>query len=82
MSLLNVKDTIIIGTAQLGSTYGITNTNQEIIISDKIDLLNLCYDHGLKNYDTAYAYKNSHNIIGKWVKNYNVKPFINTKIPE
>jgi len=81
MSSLNVKDTIIIGTAQLGSNYGIANKNQEIITSDKIDLLNLCYDHGLHNYDTAYAYKNSHNIIGKWVKDYKVKPIINTKIP-
>ena len=81
MNLSNIKNTIIIGTAQLGTNYGIANKNKKIITSDKIDLLNLCYDNGLKNYDTAYAYKNSHKIIGKWVKNFNVNPFINTKIP-
>jgi hypothetical protein len=32
MNLSNIKDTIIIGTAQLGSNYGITNKNKKIIL--------------------------------------------------
>lgn len=81
MNLANLKDTIIIGTAQLGSHYGIANKKNKIIIKDKIELLNLCYQNNLCNYDTAYAYKNSHKIIGKWIKKYSVDPKINTKIP-
>lgn len=81
MNLLNIKNTIIIGTAQLGANYGIANTNKNIFIKDKIELLELCYKHNLHHFDTAYAYEKSHRIIGKWIKKYNTSPIINTKIP-
>ena len=81
MNLLNIKNTIIIGTAQLGTNYGIANTNKNIFIKNKIELLELCYKHNLHHFDTAYAYENSHKIIGKWIKKYNTSPIINTKIP-
>ena len=81
MNLFNIKNTIIIGTAQLGTNYGIANKNQKLFIKNKIELLELCYQHGLRHFDTAYAYEKSHKIIGKWVKKYNTYPQINTKIP-
>ena len=81
MNLFNIKNTIIIGTAQLGTNYGIANKNQKLFIKNKIELLELCYQHGLRHFDTAYAYEKSHKIIGKWVKKYNTTPQINTKIP-
>jgi aryl-alcohol dehydrogenase-like predicted oxidoreductase len=81
MNLFNIKNTIIIGTAQLGANYGIANTNKNIFIKNKIELLELCYKHNLHHFDTAYAYENSHKIIGKWIKKYNTSPIINTKIP-
>ena len=81
MSLLNIKNTIIIGTAQLGHNYGIANKNKKIIIKDKIELLNLCYQNDIRIFDTAYAYDKSHKIIGKWIKKNKVFPKISTKIP-
>ena len=81
MNLLNIKNTIIVGTAQLGTNYGIANTNKNIFIKNKIELLELCYKHNLHHFDTAYAYENSHKIIGKWIKEHSKSPIINTKIP-
>ena len=63
MNLLNIKNTIIIGTAQLGANYGIANTNKNILLKNKTELLNLCYQNNLHNFDTAYAYEKSHNFL-------------------
>jgi len=81
MNLLNIKDTIIVGTAQLGTNYGIANKNTNIIFKKRTELLNLMYQNNLCNFDTAYAYENSHKIIGQWIKKYSTFPIINTKIP-
>ena len=81
MKLLNINKSIIIGTAQLGTNYGIANKNKKIYIKEKIKLLDYCYYKGLISIDTAYAYKNSHKIIGQWIKNNYVAPKISTKIP-
>jgi len=81
MKLLNINKNIIIGTAQLGTIYGIANKSNKIIIKDKIKLLNYCYNKGLKSIDTAYSYENSHQIIGQWIKNNKVYPKLSTKIP-
>ena len=72
----NIKRSIIIGTAQLGENYGISNCNANYEISNRIDFLNFCYKNGFHSFDTAYAYKNSHKIIGKWIHNTNCKPKI------
>jgi aryl-alcohol dehydrogenase-like predicted oxidoreductase len=81
MQFLNIKKNIIIGTAQLGINYGIANKTKRIIIEDKIKFLNHCYQNSFDFFDTAYAYKNSHKIIGKWIRNNNVSPKLSTKIP-
>jgi len=81
MELLNIKKNIIIGTAQLGTNYGIANNTKNIIINDKIEFLNYCYRQGFKYFDTAYAYENSQKILGDWTKNKNVSPIISSKIP-
>lgn len=81
MQLLNIKNNIIIGTAQLGTNYGIANKITNISTKDKIKFLNYCYSKNYDSFDTAYAYENSHKILGSWIKNYNVHPKLSTKIP-
>ena len=81
MQLFNIKNNIIIGTAQLGTKYGIANKLKNISTEDKIKFLNYCYSRSYDSFDTSYAYKNSHRILGSWIKNHNVNPKLSTKIP-
>jgi len=76
-----MKKSIIIGTAQLGTNYGIANTEKNINIDEKIKFLNFAYKNKLISFDTAYAYKNSHKIIGQWVKESKSNPVLSSKIP-
>ena len=78
----NIKRNIIIGTAQLGENYGISNYNANYKISSRINFLDFAYQNGFRSYDTAFAYKNSHKIIGEWVHKTNYHPKIYTKIPK
>tara|TARA_B100001540_G_C15699674_1_gene593245 strand:+ start:209 stop:1096 length:888 start_codon:yes stop_codon:yes gene_type:complete len=73
---------IIIGTAQLGEPYGISNKKKHINIKEQLNFLNFLYKNGFDSYDSAFAYKNSHNILGAWIKNNNILPNIYTKLPK
>ena len=81
MKSSNIYKSTIIGTAQLGSNYGIANKENKINLNDKIDFLNFSYQNKFTSIDTAYAYPNSHKIIGKWIKSTQAKPIITSKIP-
>ena len=79
MTLINNKKNnknIIIGTAQLGENYGVANNNKNFNIKNRIEFLNFAYNNGFINYDTAYAYKNSHKIIGEWLQEKHITPNI------
>ncbi|MBT7077558.1 MAG: aldo/keto reductase [Pelagibacterales bacterium] len=81
MRVSSIKKNIIIGTAQLGTNYGIANTEKNININEKIKFLNFSYNNKLTSFDTAYAYKDSHRIIGKWIREYKLNPVLSSKIP-
>jgi len=81
LTLLNKNKNIIIGTAQLGENYGRANYNDNFSMKDRIAFLNFTYKNGFLDYDTAYAYQSSHEIIGKWIHKENIKPNIYTKLP-
>ena len=78
----NIKQSIIIGTAQLGGNYGISNYNSNYEMSSRIKFLDFSYKNGFHSYDTAYAYNNSHKIIGEWIHKTNYSPKIYSKIPK
>ena len=75
-----IKNNLIIGTAQLGTSYGINNTTK-IILNEKFNLLNYVIKKNINRFDTAYSYQNSHKILGDWIKFNNKKPILSTKIP-
>lgn len=81
LNLKNIKNDIIIGTAQLGTQYGIANKNVNYGLKERLYFLDEAYKNNYKTFDTAYAYKNSHKIIGKWIRSKKVYPKIYTKIP-
>ena len=56
---------IILGTAQFGLDYGVSNTAGQVAVSDVRAILNLAADHGISMLDTAAAYGNSEECLGK-----------------
>lgn len=70
---------IILGTAQFGMNYGVTNTKGKIRKNDALKILKLASNLGIKTLDTAQDYGEAEDLIGgsKSIKS-NFK--INTKI--
>lgn len=60
---------IILGTAQLGLDYGISNCNGKPSINDSFELLKRAYELGIFELDTAFVYGNSQQIISEFQNN-------------
>ena len=82
MDLKEIKKDIIIGTAQLYSNYGISNKNEDHNLNKSLRFLNFAKKNNFISFDTAYAYKNAHKIIGDWVLKEKCLPNIYSKIPK
>lgn len=62
---------LILGTAQLGSAYGINNKEGELSRVAAFSVLDTAYDEGIHILDTAEGYGNSESIIGDYHKSSN-----------
>jgi len=69
---------LVLGTAQIGSNYGITN-NQIISEKEIKKIFNFCKINNINKIDTAASYIESENIIGKYIDDNWI---INTKLPK
>lgn len=80
MREINAKllDKLVLGTAQIGSKYGITNS-QAISKKEIKEIFNFCKINNINRIDTATSYSQSENIIGKHI---NDDWIINTKLPK
>lgn len=74
---LNNSSRLVLGTSQIGSSYGVTNNNfVDEDVAKKI--LNLSYKNNIREIDTAIDYNDSEKILG----NIGVSKFsISTKLP-
>ena len=75
---------ITLGTAQLGSDYGISNKTGKLNNKLALEILNYAIKNGINSFDTAPSYGNSEEILGSCfhgTKN-NFQPIIITKIPK
>ena len=70
---------IVIGTAQFGMKYGISNKIGKIKSSEIFKILNYSKNNGIKYLDTANAYEKSENEIGNYLKKTKNKFNIITK---
>lgn len=71
---------ITLGTAQLGLNYGIANTQGKPNLEKSFEILDAALSGGITSIDTAQAYGNSEEIIGKYSRERNIRfPFITTK---
>ena len=62
---------IVLGTAQLGSNYGIANKEGKPTKKDAFRIMKYAIEKGIFYFDTAYCYGNSEIIIGKFLNFYN-----------
>ena len=62
---LKIKKIFVLGTAQLGSNYGITNSKQKVSKKESFKILDLAWK--IRYFDTAPTY-NSQKIIGEYIK--------------
>ena len=75
---LKLGKKLILGCAQFGLKYGISNSKR-ISKSEVKKIISFCDKIGINNFDTANSYGESERIIGKFLKVYNKKN-IDTKI--
>jgi len=61
---------IVLGTAQLGLNYGISNTDGRTTLVQAKKILDLAWNSGIKSLDTANAYGDSEYVIGKLSNDY------------
>ena len=77
---LNSK--FILGTVQMGLHYGINNTKGKGSLDHSLEILGHAFDNGIRILDSAEAYGNAHEIIGKFHNKYPDKIFkVITKLP-
>ena len=64
--------TAILGTAQLGQVYGITNQEGLLTKKQSLEILETAWNNNIKIFDTAPNY-NSEKIIGDFVKTHSLE---------
>ncbi|SHG29466.1 Predicted oxidoreductase [Flavobacterium fluvii] len=73
---------LILGTVQMGLTYGINNTAGKPSFENSCDILSKAFESGIDTLDSAEAYGNAHQVIGDFHRlNPNIKFNVVTKIP-
>lgn len=70
-----------LGTVQLGMNYGIANDGGQPCEEQSREMLRSALDAGITSLDTARAYGDSEDVLGRFLKDISEKPFITTKIP-
>jgi len=77
-----LNNKLILGTVQMGLTYGINNSTGKISLEDSFKILEYAFENGIRTLDTAEAYGNAHEVIGTFHhKNQNRKFKVITKLP-
>ncbi len=70
---------IVIGSAQFGLNYGISNTRGQVDEIEVSRLLAWALDHGINEIDTAKEYGNSEEILGRCLKKFPNKFLLHSK---
>jgi aryl-alcohol dehydrogenase-like predicted oxidoreductase len=76
---MNQINRIILGTAQFGLNYGISNSSGKLDKKDVFKLFDKAFEYGVSILDTAEVYGNAHALIGEYNKRQ-TKFLINTKL--
>jgi len=60
-----MNDRLVLGTVQLGMPYGISNMSGKPDFNSACDIIKTAFDQGITRFDTAQAYGDSEEILGK-----------------
>jgi len=72
---------MILGTAQIGMNYGITNSRGKIDYEELNNIIKFCCKNDLLEFDTAFGYGDAHERLSRILKKYCLKKTtITTKI--
>ena len=67
----------------MGLNYGVNNSSGQVSLKDSFKILNYAFENGITTLDSAEAYGNAHEVIGKFhQENPNRKFKIITKLPK
>ena len=76
---MNYIEKICLGTAQFGSSYGLTNKNNELSVEEIGKILSLAEDNGISFLDTAPTYGNAELKLGNFeLRNWNIVTKVKT----
>ncbi|MFA7252981.1 MAG: aldo/keto reductase [Patescibacteria group bacterium] len=73
---------LALGTVQFGLDYGISNSSGKVEESEVLEILKLAKDSGVDVLDTAYAYGESEQVIGKHLKSHPSDFKVISKVPD
>lgn len=77
-----MMDKLILGTVQMGLSYGINNKDGKLPETKSFKILDYAYDSEIRLLDSAEVYGNAHQVIGDYHRiNPKIKFRIVTKIP-
>lgn len=68
----NKKTKLVLGTVQLGLDYGINNKRGKPSRKDALGILDYAFEHGIRIFDTAYAYGDAEDILGEFIKSRDI----------
>ena len=69
---------LVLGTAQFGLDYGVTNSKGKILDKEAFKILDYSKENGIDSIDTAYSYGESEKVLGM----YGISDFrVSTKLP-
>lgn len=76
---MNYFEKICLGTAQFGSTYGLTNKNKELSVDEIGEILSLAKDNHISFLDTAPTYGNAEYKLGNLdIRDWNIVTKVKT----
>ena len=73
---------IVLGTVQFGVNYGINNAAGQVPFSEVCEVFRIAHKNGIKTLDTSSAYGKSEKVLGKALKETNLKFNIVSKYPK
>jgi len=68
-----MTDRIVLGTAQLGMDYGISNKTGKPAAEESYEIIKTAWKHGIRYFDTAQAYGTSESVLGKVFKKLGIQ---------
>lgn len=76
------ENKLVLGTAQFGMNYGISNKRGKIPKDEVFKILNEALKSGIDTFDTAYAYGESESVLGEFIKTFQKDIKIISKLPK